>query len=136
MCIRDSAGTDRRSDFETRTLPRCAGRLARVLRGYRPVSYTHLDVYKRQLSAASQAGVDSVFLALKGNTARAIAPQLALAGLGGKSRVATSQLVSGTGKPEQDSALDGSIYPTEVCTARGVPGPVSYTHLDVYKRQR
>ena len=74
------------------------------------------------LSAASQAGVDSVFLALKGNTARAIAPQLALAGLGGKSRVATSQLVSGTGKPEQDSALDGIIYPTEVWTARGVPG--------------
>ena len=74
------------------------------------------------LSAASARGVDSVFLALKGNTARAIAPQLALTGLGGKSRVATSQLISGTGKPEQDSALDGIIYPTEVWTARGVPG--------------
>ena len=74
------------------------------------------------LSAASARGVDSVFLALKGNTARAIAPQLAMAGLGGKSRVATSQLISGTGKPEQDSALDGIIYPTEVWTARGVPG--------------
>lgn len=74
------------------------------------------------LATASANGVDTVFLALKGNTARAIAPQLALAGLGGKSRVATSQLISGTGKPEQDSALDGIIYPTEVWTARGVAG--------------
>lgn len=74
------------------------------------------------LSAAAQRGVDSVFLALKGNTARAITPQLALAGLAGKSRVATSQLTSGTGKPEQDSALDGIVFPTEVWTARGVRG--------------
>lgn len=74
------------------------------------------------LTAAAQAGVDAVFLATKGSTARAITPQLALAGLGGKSRVATSQLISGTGKPELDSALDGIIYPTEVWTARGVPG--------------
>ena len=74
------------------------------------------------LGRAAQAGADSVFLALKGSTARAIAPQLALAGLGGKSRVATSQLVSGTGKPQQDSALDGIIYPTEVWTAHGIAG--------------
>ena len=74
------------------------------------------------LGTAAQRGVDAVFLALKGGTARAIAPQLALAGLGGKSRVATSQLVSGTGKPEQDSALDGIVYPTEVWTARGIGG--------------
>jgi outer membrane PBP1 activator LpoA protein len=63
-----------------------------------------------------------VFLALKGGVARVIAPQLAMAGLGGKSRVATSQLISGTGKPEQDSALDGIVYPTEVWTARGIGG--------------
>ncbi len=74
------------------------------------------------LATASQRGVDAVFLALKGGTARVIAPQLALAGLGGKSRVATSQLTSGTGKPEQDSALDGIVYPTEVWTARGING--------------
>jgi len=74
------------------------------------------------LAAAAQAGVDAVFLATKGSTARAITPQLALAGLGGKSRVATSQLISGTGKPELDSALDGIIYPTEVWAARGLPG--------------
>ncbi|MGH8027387.1 MAG: penicillin-binding protein activator, partial [Pseudoxanthomonas sp.] len=74
------------------------------------------------LATASQRGVDAVFLALKGGAARAIAPQLAMAGLGGKSRVATSQLISGTGKPEQDSALDGIVYPTEVWTARGIGG--------------
>ena len=74
------------------------------------------------LGAAAQRGADAVFLALKGSTARAIAPQLALAGLAGKSRVATSQLISGTGKPEQDSALDGIVYPTEVWTARGLGG--------------
>jgi outer membrane PBP1 activator LpoA protein len=74
------------------------------------------------LGTASQRGVDSVFLALKGGTARAITPQLALAGLGGKVRVGTSQLISGTGKPEQDTALDGIVYPTEVWTARGIGG--------------
>ena len=74
------------------------------------------------LAAAVQHGVDAIFLAVKGGTARAIAPQLALAGLAGKSRVGTSQLISGTGKPEQDAALDGIVYPTEVWTARGLAG--------------
>lgn len=74
------------------------------------------------LGTASQRGVDSVFLALKGSTARALTSQLALAGLGGKVRVGTSQLISGTGKPEQDTALDGIVYPTEVWTARGIGG--------------
>ena len=74
------------------------------------------------LGTVSQRGVDSVFLALKGATARALTPQLALAGLGGKVRVGTSQLISGTGKPEQDTALDGIVYPTEVWTARGIGG--------------
>ena len=74
------------------------------------------------LASASQRGLDAVFLAMKGSTARAVAPQLALAGLSGKSRVGTSQLLSGTGKPEQDSALDGIVFPTEVWTARGLGG--------------
>ena len=75
-----------------------------------------------QLAAASAAGADSVFLALKGSSARALAPQLALAGLGGKTRVGSSQLTSGTGKAEQDSALDGIVFPTEVWTSRGIAG--------------
>lgn len=75
-----------------------------------------------QLAAATAAGADSVFLAVKGGTARTLAPQLALAGLGGKSRVGTTQLASGTGKAEQDSALDGIVFPTDVWSARGIAG--------------
>ncbi|CEJ49398.1 hypothetical protein XAB3213_750005 [Xanthomonas citri pv. bilvae] len=65
---------------------------------------------------------DAVFLAVRGNTARALAPQLALAGFAGKSRVGTSQLVAGTGKVEDDLALDGIVYPSETWTALGVSG--------------
>lgn len=74
------------------------------------------------LSSLSQRNVDGVFLAVRGATARLLAPQLALAGMGGASRVGTSQLIQGTGKPEEDMALDGIAYPTEVWTARGLRG--------------
>jgi outer membrane PBP1 activator LpoA protein len=74
------------------------------------------------LATANAAGVDGVFLAVKGSTARLLTPQLALAGLGGKTRVATSQLLSGTGKVVDDVALDGIVFPTEVWTSRGVAG--------------
>ena len=76
------------------------------------------------LSAAAQAegGIDAVFLALKGAQARAIAPQLALAGLAGKPRVATSQIVLSGGKAEQNLALDGIAFPTEAWSVRGAPG--------------
>lgn len=73
------------------------------------------------LATATQEGADAVFLAVRGGTARALTPQLALAGLGGKTRVGTSQLTSGTGKPEEDVALDGIAFPTEAWTSRGVP---------------
>ena len=74
-----------------------------------------------QAAAQQPGGVDAVFLAMKGGEARTVAPQLALAGLGGKLRVGTSQLLSGTGKAAEDSALDGIAYPTETWTVRGVP---------------
>jgi len=74
------------------------------------------------LQNAAQAGVDAVFLAVKGSTARALGPQLALAGLAGRTRVATSQLLSGTGKADEDAALDGIVFPTEVWTSRGLAG--------------
>lgn len=67
-------------------------------------------------------GADAVFLAVKGSQARALAPQLALAGLGGASRVGTSQLISGTGKVEDDISLDGIAFPSEAWTTRGVSG--------------
>jgi outer membrane PBP1 activator LpoA protein len=70
------------------------------------------------LTAAAQKKTDAVFLAVRGNTVRLLAPQLALTGFGNKPRVGTSQLAS-TG---QDTSLDGIMFPTEVWTAHGVPG--------------
>lgn len=76
------------------------------------------------LQAAMQkdGGANAVFLALKGAQARAVAPQLVTAGLGDKLRVGTSQLLSGSGKAEQDKALDGIAFPTESWSVRGVSG--------------
>lgn len=73
-----------------------------------------------RLRAAS--GADSVFLAVRGTQAREIVPQLALAGLGARPRVGTSQLLSGTGKPLEDMALDGVVFPSETWHSRNVPG--------------
>lgn len=74
------------------------------------------------LAAAAGKNIDAIFLAVRGSTARVLTPQLALAGLGGKTRVGTSLLVQGTGKPEEDNVLDGVIYPTETWSANGVTG--------------
>ncbi len=71
--------------------------------------------------------IDAVFLALKGSQARELAPRLAAAGLAGKPRVATSQIVSGTGKASDDILLDGIVYPTETWGVRDVPGIPSQT---------
>ena len=92
------------------------GKVARVI----SVGDTPGDL-STALAAAAQEGVDAVFLAVRGATARSLTPQLALAGLGGKTRVGTSQLTSGTGKASEDMALDGIVFPTETWTSRGVP---------------
>ena len=57
-----------------------------------------------------------MFLAVKGSTARTLMPKLALAGLADRPRIATSQLLSGTGKAEQDRVLDGIAFPSETWT--------------------
>ena len=67
-------------------------------------------------------GVDALLLAAKAPQARALLPRLALAGIAPAIRVATSQITSGTGKPAEDAALDGIVYPTETWSAGGVPG--------------
>lgn len=75
----------------------------------------------------SHRDVDAVFIALRGEQARMIAPQLAAAGFSGKLRVATSQLLSGTGDAEADRALDGIAFPTErwgVVSVDGLPNAV------------
>lgn len=73
-----------------------------------------------QIRAAGS--VDGVLLAVKAPQARALAPQLALAGAGGATRVGTSQLTIGAGKAEEDMALDGIVYPNEAWNVRGVAG--------------
>lgn len=67
-------------------------------------------------------GVDALLLAMKGPQARALMPQLALTGINAATRVATSQITSGTGKPAEDAVLDGIVYPTESWGVRGVSG--------------
>ncbi|MCD9027061.1 penicillin-binding protein activator [Luteimonas sp. BDR2-5] len=73
----------------------------------------------------AESGVDAVFLALRGNQARVIAPQLSVAGLGSRLRIGTSQLTLGTGKAEEDQILDGIVFPTESwatgASARSLP---------------
>ncbi|KWS06685.1 LppC putative lipoprotein [Lysobacter capsici AZ78] len=71
---------------------------------------------------AKPGGVDAVFLAVKGSAARTLIPKLAIVGLSDKPRVATSQLLSGTGKPEQDRVLDGLAFPSESWTSGGIRG--------------
>ncbi len=83
------------------------------------VSDTPADIGAQLRQAA---GVDAVLLAVKGNQARALAPQLALAGLSAVTRVGTSQLVANTGKADEDMALDGIAFPSETWTSRGVAG--------------
>lgn len=72
--------------------------------------------------AQKEGGVDAVFIATRGSTARTLMPKLALAGLAGKPRVATSQLLAGTGKPAEDRVLDGIAFPGEAWTLRGTRG--------------
>lgn len=73
-----------------------------------------------QLRAAGPA--DGVLLAVRAPQARQLAPQLALAGVAGGTRVGTSQLTIGSGKAEEDMALDGIIYPNEAWNVRPVAG--------------
>ena len=71
--------------------------------------------------AAKPGGVDAVFIALKGSSARAVIPRIAAAGLAMVPKLATSQIVSGTGKGKDDAALNGIRYPTEAWGAPGLP---------------
>jgi outer membrane PBP1 activator LpoA protein len=82
-----------------------------------------------QLAQAAAAGADSVFLAVRGPQARALVPQLAMAGFASRTRVAGSQLVSGTGKATEDVVLDGIVFPGEAWAARGVAGLPPYSQV-------
>ena len=71
----------------------------------KPVSYTHLDVYKRQIYAAKR--MLRLRLTFANRTYYTMAPR------------------SGHNKTASIAVLHGSMFSK----------PVSYTHLDVYKRQ-
>lgn len=70
----------------------------------------------------AQKGVDGLFLAVRGPTARAVMARLSLAGLAGKPAVATSQLLSGTGNAAEDAALDGIAFPADAWSTHGTRG--------------
>lgn len=73
-------------------------------------------------AAAANGGVDAVLLSLRGNHARALVPQLAAAGLSAVTRVAGSQITSGTGKASEDAVLDGIVHPIETWSVRNIDG--------------
>jgi outer membrane PBP1 activator LpoA protein len=82
-------------------------------------------------AATSAGGIDAVFLALKPAQVRALAPQMANAGLAAKPRVATSQLATASGTA-QDHALDGIAFPSEAWSVRRIdslPSPASAAEL-------
>lgn len=74
-----------------------------------------------QAAAQNPAGIDGIFLALKLAQVRAVVSQLAAVGLGGKLRVATSQLTPIEGIAN-DRALDGIAIPTQAWGTRNVAG--------------
>lgn len=68
------------------------------------------------------APVDAIFMAVRGDRAHGLMPQLSMAGLAGRLQVATSQLTSGTGNASDDRLLDGIAFPTETWSVRGLAG--------------
>jgi outer membrane PBP1 activator LpoA protein len=86
--------------------------------GDKPADMTEL----LRAAALEPGGVDAVFLSMRAEQARVIAPQLAAAGLGTKPRVATSQLDTGVLNAQRDRVLDGIAFPTEAWEIRGVGG--------------
>ena len=87
---------------------------------YYPVSYTHLDVYKRQAAEPAQV-VDTTGAgdAFNGALAASLAQQPALAFI---EHVRFASRYAARSTEHAGAAL-------------AMPNPVSYTHLDVYKRQ-
>ena len=78
------------------------------------VSYTHLDVYKRQVQIAPEAalGQDEATIAYRAR----------------KNGHASALVLEAV-------APDGYAGKIRLLIALGIDGAVSYTHLDVYKRQ-
>ena len=89
--------------------------------GGTPVSYTHLDVYKRQWMKCSMPRACSC-------SVQAGLPATTNCALPSSSRNASGAKVSYSSSLEQSTTMSALA-----ATAASIP--VSYTHLDVYKRQ-
>ena len=120
-----------------------------------PVSYTHLDVYKRQVLTFDLAAYTSLHqnFGSAGNGFKVIKKSLDAHGTPSYTEIPVDQytLKETTVKAIAGTGTDGSPVTGEVNTSRYIfefgpgvvlnPGesimlePVSYTHLDVYKRQ-
>ena len=86
-----------------------------------PVSYTHLDVYKRQAVSIAYIGMNNVHdAALASNKVFTLVTVLVIYWL------ATFISLKGLGWVSKISKIGATV---------GTIIPVSYTHLDVYKRQ-
>ena len=97
-----------------------------------PVSYTHLDVYKRQSApcapAAAVLSALAISFAQQGIAASAVVLMLGLIGL------MSGAFQIGLGLIGVGRLIRFIPFPVVSGYLSGV-GPVSYTHLDVYKRQ-
>ena len=94
-------------------------------KGVWTVSYTHLDVYKRQGTVTRQSESLRAAIACHRDALDAILARYA----------ATNPRIFGSvarGDATPDSDIDLMV---DLLPSRGNELPVSYTHLDVYKRQ-
>jgi len=80
------------------------------------------DTVRLRAALSGENAVDAIFIALRGNQARLLAAQWDRTRFGNRLRVATSQLLQGTGNAVDDRVLDGIVFPGEPWPA-GRPQP-------------
>ena len=106
----------------------------------RPVSYTHLDVYKRQVvDSLTNAGIPNAPVTISGGALEATITVQTNATGNYTAQVlpATYTVTAGPLPPGYPTSNSVSGQVVTVSNTTTVPNiPVSYTHLDVYKRQR
>ena len=93
-----------------------------------PVSYTHLDVYKRQVTrlAEADASATGTLIEINHDPARAVK----------KADIIYTDVWASMGQEEEHAERVKIFAPYQVNSALlGNAKAVSYTHLDVYKRQ-
>ena len=127
----------------TSCLPAANARIAALAYSVTPVSYTHLDVYKRQpLSLTVHSSHPScTWAAIATSPAAGLGRCLqALQDIGYPHRavIHRHQLLWKLRPPQRRYANKRVLHDRQPTDEQGQPAivtPVSYTHLDVYKRQ-